>query len=79
MVEIEVSSRLYSEGDADFITASVVFGLESGAPSFAPVTFMLANGRQVTPRDSEPKSFAIYAAKLCRETPRHAGAMESGG
>ena len=67
MVEIEVSSRLYSEDDADFMTASVVFGLDSGRPSFAPVTFMLARKRLVTLRYSEPKSFAIFAGKLCRD------------
>ncbi len=70
MVEIEVSSRLYSEDGADFMTASVVFGLDSGRPSFAPVTFMLAKKRLVTLRYSEPKSFAIFASKLCRD---HAG------
>lgn len=79
MVEIEVSSRLYSQDDADFMTASVVFGLDSGKPSFAPVTFMLAGRRLITLRYSEPKSFAIYAAKLCRETPHHAGAIQPGG
>lgn len=78
MVEIEVSSRLYSEDDADFMTASVVFGLDSGKPSFAPVTFMLADRRLITLRYSAPKSFAIYAAKICREAPRHGGAPESG-
>ena len=67
MREIEVSSRLYSEDGADFMTASVVFGLDSGRPSFAPVTFMLAKKRLVTLRYSEPKSFAIFASKLCRE------------
>ena len=67
MREIEVSSRLYSEDGADFMTASVVFGLDSGRPSFAPVTFMLARKRLITLRFSEPKSFAIYASKLCRE------------
>lgn len=67
MREIEVSSRLYTEDDADFMTASVVFGLDSGSPAFAPVTFILAGKRLVTLRYTEPKSFAIYSAKLCRD------------
>ncbi|MBC8129790.1 MAG: magnesium transporter CorA family protein [Rhizobiaceae bacterium] len=67
MREIEVSSRLYSEDGADFMTASVVFGLDSGAPKFAPVTFILSGKRLVTLRYTEPKSFAIYSAKLCRD------------
>ncbi|KQT66222.1 MULTISPECIES: magnesium transporter CorA family protein [unclassified Aureimonas] len=66
MREIEVSSRLYSEDGADFMTASVVFGLDSGRPAFAPVTFILTGSRLVTLRYTEPKSFAIYSAKLCR-------------
>jgi magnesium transporter len=67
MREIEVSSRLYSEDNADFMTASVVYGLDTGSPAFAPVTFILSGKRLVTLRYTEPKSFAIYAAKLCRD------------
>ncbi|BDA86012.1 magnesium transport protein CorA [Aureimonas sp. SA4125] len=67
MREIEVSSRLYSEDDADFMTASVVFGLDTGSPAFAPVTFILAGKRLVTLRYTEPKSFVIYSAKLCKD------------
>jgi magnesium transporter len=67
MREIEVSSRLYSEDDADFMTASVVFGLDTGSPAFAPVTFILTGKRLVTLRYTEPKSFVIYSAKLCRD------------
>ncbi|KQT45230.1 magnesium transporter [Aureimonas sp. Leaf454] len=66
MREIEVSSRLYSEDGSDFMTASVVFGLDSGRPAFAPVTFILTGSRLVTLRYTEPKSFAIYSAKLCK-------------
>ncbi|KQT86378.1 magnesium transporter [Aurantimonas sp. Leaf443] len=79
MREIEVSSRLYSEDDADFMTASVVHGLDSGRPSFAPVTFILAGGRLVTLRYSEPKSFSIFAAKLCREINNHHRVIPVGG
>ncbi len=67
MSEIEVSSRLYSEDGADVMTASVVHGVQNGAPAFAPVTFILARGRLITVRYSEPKSFRIFVAKLCRD------------
>ncbi|WP_102958705.1 magnesium transporter CorA family protein [Mangrovicella endophytica] len=67
MREIEVSSRLYSEDGADFMTASVIFGLDDGTPGFAPVTFILAGKRLVTLRYTRPKSFVIFAAKQCRE------------
>ncbi|MAU95012.1 MAG: magnesium transporter [Fulvimarina sp.] len=67
MSEIEVSSRLYSEEGADVMTASVVHGVQNGSPAFAPVTFILTRGRLVTVRYSEPKSFKIFVAKLCRD------------
>ena len=67
MREIEVSSRLYSEDGADFMTASVVHGLDSGAPAFAPVTFILSGQRLVTLRYTEPRSFAIFSSKLARD------------
>ncbi|MEF2073175.1 magnesium transporter CorA family protein [Consotaella aegiceratis] len=75
MREIEVTSRLYSEDGADFMTASVGFGQHEGQPSFAPVTFILAGERLVTIRYTEPKSFALFAAKLCREAPGDAEAL----
>ncbi|MBO0663891.1 magnesium transporter CorA family protein [Jiella sp. MQZ9-1] len=81
MSEIEVSSRLYSEDGADVMTASVVHGAQKGAPAFAPVTFILAQGRLVTVRYSEPKSFKIFVAKLCRDPatlPPHHDHAEAG-
>ncbi|MBP0614678.1 magnesium transporter CorA family protein [Jiella mangrovi] len=81
MSEIEVSSRLYSEDGADVMTASVVHGVQTGKPAFAPVTFLLARGRLVTVRYSEPKSFQIFVSKLCRDPavlPPHQEAAEAG-
>ncbi|WAP69345.1 magnesium transporter CorA family protein [Jiella pelagia] len=81
MSEIEVSSRLYSEDGGDVMTASVVHGVQSGAPAFAPVTFILARGRLITVRYSEPKSFRIFVAKLCRDPaalPPHHDQTEAG-
>ncbi|MCQ8780853.1 magnesium transporter CorA family protein [Mangrovibrevibacter kandeliae] len=73
MREIEASSRLYSEGNADFMTASIVYGLEKGMPSFAPVTFILDGVRLITLRYTEPKSFVLYASKLCKASPQEPG------
>ncbi|MCQ0986619.1 magnesium transporter CorA family protein [Jiella marina] len=67
MSEIEVSSRLYSEPGADVMTASVVHGMHEGKPGFAPITFILTRGRLITVRYSEPRSFKIFVAKLCRD------------
>src|SRR5690606_7776428 len=44
MEEIEISSRLYYEGDAAFMTAVLPARSEADAPEMAPVTFILADG-----------------------------------
>ncbi|KAA0972297.1 magnesium transporter CorA family protein [Aureimonas fodinaquatilis] len=68
MREIEVSSRLYSEDGADFMTLTLPHGKhQTGVAHFAPVTFILVSKKLITLRYSEPKSFEIYASKLCRE------------
>lgn len=67
MREIEVSSRLYSEDGGDFMTASIVYGLDENRPDFGPVTFILVGQRLITLRYVEPRSFQIFAAKLCRD------------
>ncbi|WP_062227274.1 magnesium transporter CorA family protein [Aureimonas frigidaquae] len=72
MREIEVSSRLYSEDGADFMTIVLPHGRQStGVAHFAPVVFILSGATLVTLRYSEPKSFELYAAKLCREPLSH--------
>ncbi|WP_336739049.1 magnesium transporter CorA family protein [Aureimonas altamirensis] len=68
MREIEVSSRLYTEDNADFMTLVLPHGRQAtGVAQFAPVTFILVGSSLVTLRYSEPRSFELYAAKLCRE------------
>ncbi len=67
MREIEVSSRLYSEDGGDFMTASIVYGLDEGKPDFGPVTFILVGQRLLTLRYTNPRSFQIFSTKLCRE------------
>src|SRR3954449_2624529 len=45
MSEIEVSSRLYRENDALFMTASILSSPEGGVPDALPVTFILTKDR----------------------------------
>ncbi len=61
MMEIEASSRLYDEGDALFMTATLVAQVEAGDPVSAPVTFIVTPKALVTLRHTEPKSFRIFA------------------
>jgi magnesium transporter len=61
--EIEVSSRLYVEDGALFMTAQVLARADSDRPVMAPVTFVLAKGRLVTIRDHEPRAFETFARR----------------
>jgi magnesium transporter len=66
MQEIEVSSRLYIENSARYMTATLMCQSESEAPKTTPVTFILAGHRLVTVRYDEPRPFSLVTAKLGR-------------
>jgi magnesium transporter len=63
--EIEVSSRLYQENGAHFMTTTVLYQGYTGEPVTTPITFILAGERLITLRYAEPKAFSIFAAR-CR-------------
>lgn len=67
MQEIEASSRLYHEDGAIFMTATIVSGSDTESPESQPVTFILANGRLITVRHSDPKPFATFPQRAVRQ------------
>lgn len=69
MQEIEPSSRLYIENDARYMTAALLCGSDSTAPTVHAVTFILAAERLITVRYGEPRAFCIVAAHLTRVCP----------
>jgi magnesium transporter len=69
MQEIEITSRLYVEDGARYMTATLMCNSDSEAPRTTPVTFILAGHRLVTVRYDEPKPFAIVSARLARVCP----------
>jgi magnesium transporter len=69
MQEIEVTSRLYVENGARFMTATLMCQSDTDVPRTTPVTFILSGHRLVTMRYDEPKPFAIVGAKLARLCP----------
>jgi len=71
MQEIEVTSRLYVENGARFMTATLMCHSDTDVPRTTPVTFILSGHRLVTVRYDEPKPFAIVGAKLARLCPPH--------
>lgn len=64
--DIEPSSRLYSEADAVFMTASLVYRSETDIPDLTDVAFILHGGRLVTIRYAEPRAFALFKAAMHR-------------
>ncbi len=66
MQEIEISSRLYVENGARYMTASLMCGTDTGTPRITPVTFILSGHRLVTVRYDMPKPFTLVENKLAR-------------
>jgi magnesium transporter len=66
MQEIEVSSRLYVENGARYMTATLMYQSDTASPKTTPVTFILSGRKLVTVRYDEPKPFTLISAKLAR-------------
>jgi magnesium transporter len=62
MREIEASNRFYEENGALFLTATLVTKLDTDLPESTQVTFILANGKLVTNRYTDPLPFRRYIA-----------------
>ena len=60
MEEIEISSRLYVENGAYFMTATLPAQSDGDRPMMSPVTFVLAGTRLVTVRYHEPRAFQTF-------------------
>jgi len=69
MQEIEVTSRLYVENGARYMTATMMCQSETDTPRTTAVTFILSGHRLVTVRYDDPKPFTIVGSKLCRASP----------
>jgi magnesium transporter len=66
MREIEVSSRLYQENGAHFMTAMLVIQYNQHRPVTTFVTFVLLENRLVTIRYEEPFSFQMFSQRAMR-------------
>jgi magnesium transporter len=69
MQEIEVTSRLYSENGASYMTATLMCQSDTLTPKTTPVTFILSGHRLITVRYDEPRPFMIVGNKLARICP----------
>ncbi|TFL16844.1 magnesium transporter CorA family protein [Jannaschia formosa] len=67
MEEIEISSRLYNEDGAAFMTALLpALREDEDDPEMCPVTFVLAGRRLVTIRYHEPRAFNSFPARAAK-------------
>ena len=74
MQEIEMSSRLYQEEEALYMTATMICNADTPEPQNVPVTFVLARQRLLTLRYAEPTPFRMFASQVQRHTvPRASG------
>jgi magnesium transporter len=69
MQEIEVTSRLYIENGARYMTATMMCQSDTDSPKTTNVTFILAAHRLVTVRYDEPRPFVMVNNKLARFCP----------
>ncbi len=67
MKEIEASSQLYTEGEAVYLTASVIARADTPMPEQGEVTFVLTPRHMITVRFTEPRSVATFAARTGRQ------------
>jgi magnesium transporter len=66
MQEIEISSRLYIENAARYMTATLMCQSDTDMPRTTAVTFILADHRLVTVRYDTPRPFPMVESKLAR-------------
>jgi magnesium transporter len=66
MQEIEVTSRLYVENGARYMTATLMCQSDTETPKTTAVTFILSGHRLVTVRYDDPRPFAIVGNRLGR-------------
>lgn len=68
MVEIEPSSRLYEEGEAIVVIASLLAGIDDDTPVTTPVSFVLTPTHLVTIRYAAPRAFELFGAHVERSS-----------
>ncbi|MFN3313722.1 MAG: magnesium transporter CorA family protein [Hyphomonas sp.] len=78
MSEIEISSRLYSDDGAHFMTAMVLSHTDGDNVLLSPATFILIGQRLVTVRYSEPRAVDAFIARCQKAGAWSADALVAG-
>lgn len=63
MSEIELSSRLYSEDGAHFLTANMLSRTDDDMVKVSPITFILLGEKVITVRYEEPRAIETFVAR----------------
>lgn len=66
MQEIELSSRLYNEDDATFMTANILTHTDGDDVAISPLTFILHGTRLITVRYAFPRNIDAFVARCGR-------------
>ncbi len=74
--EIEISSRIYTEDNAQFMTATLICRAETNQPKTTSVSFILAGGRLITVRYDDPRPFQTFPLQVERHQEGSGSAME---
>ncbi len=64
--DIEPSSRLYTDANAAYMTASLMVKAESDLPHLTDVAFILTPDRLLTVRYAEPRAFSLFKSAMHR-------------
>jgi len=64
--EIEVSSRLYEENDAWFLTVTLPARAGEGETEMGPVSFVLTGSMLITVRDTDPRAFTTFPRRAAQ-------------
>lgn len=76
MQEIEISSRLYIERNAQYMTAVLICRAETDNPQTTPVTFILAGGRLLTVRYEDTRPFQTFPLQAERHKEASSSALD---
>ncbi len=68
MEEIEVSNRLYHEGNAEYMTATLPGQNEAGRRVAMPVTFILTPRQLITVRHHAPRAFSSFPTRVAQSS-----------
>jgi magnesium transporter len=64
--DIEPSSRLYTEGEATYLTGSLICHADTEKPVLTDIAFVVTPRHLVTVRYDDPKSFRLFSGSLAR-------------